>query len=615
MRPYLDDTQMINWLENITTAVAFFNNELLFVDASESWYTQSGLSTSVEEGENDDLREKHLFELFPNLNEDFRLKAQYVVDGLANVQIIVKGATPEEDQKVWQLNPWKDGYGQQIGVVAKVKRISKAEKLELELLRTKQLLNEKGNSARIASWELDLESNSSFWTPTIFQILEIDEKGSLTLEDLIARIGKPADKVMFEEALKLARENGSNWACTFDLTTAKNRTIRVRSVGRPKYTKGQQTKLIGTFQDITEWVQTGVDEARSTSINPDPFIFNSGQTPKLLIDFNSGKILHANLAMSQLLMVELKELISTEIGKLHPLNGRLKNEVYKRLRDNNGFSDLELNFITPTQQNRTLLLQGTRLPMGDMILIEATNITPYKEKVRMLWERLDEAYGRVDKLINFAHITSHNLKGNATNLSVLLNFMKDEGSKEERMEMMRLLIESSEQFSDAIRGLREIVSIHHLSEQKPRQTSLCEALYRAEDLASGQIKKKKLKIVNELPDNLWVKAIPTFVENIFVHFIDFAVLNQVGGRNPMICVGHKMKNGSTVITVDVNDRGIDMSVVNDSFEGLNKTLGFKGETQGIGLYLIRYQMEILGGNFVAYTNSENGSSFELVFPD
>jgi len=614
MRPYLDETQMINWLENITTAVAFFNNELLFVDASESWYIQSGLA--ADEGNvGGDLRERHLFEIFPDLSEDFRLKAQYVVDGLSNVQIIVKGTHPDEDQKVWQLNPWKDGYGQQIGVVAKVKRISKAEKLEIELLRTKQLLNEKGNSARIASWELDLENESSFWTPTIYQILELENHPALSLDELIERIEKPSDKVMFEEAIKLARENGSNWACTFDLTTAKGNKIRIRTVGRPKYMKGKQTKLIGTFQDITEWVQEGLEGQRMSNINPDPFIFNAGQSPKILIDFKTGKILHANPAMSELLSIDTRELISSTVDKIQPLKERLKKEVFKRLKEVGSFNDLELDFVTPTQQERNILLQGTRLPMGNMILVEATDITSYKEKIRVLWERLDESYGRVDRLINFAHITSHNLKGNATNLSVLLNFMKDEGSKEERMEMMKLLIDSSEQFSDAIRGLREIVSIHHLSDHKPRQTSICESLYRAEEIASGKIKKHKAKVVNELPDNLWVKAIPTFLENIFVHFIDFAILNQVDNRNPMICVGQKKKKGATVITVDVNDRGMDMSVVNDSFEGLNKTLGFKGETQGIGLYLIRYQMEILHGQFLANTEDENGSSFELVFPD
>lgn len=606
---------MINWLENITTAVAFFNNELLFVDASESWYEQSGLVPSELTGEYDDLQERHLFEIFPDLSEDFRLKARYVVDGLSNVQIIVKSTQPNEDQKVWQLNPWKDGYGQQIGVVAKVKRISKAEKLELELLRTKQLLNEKGNSARIASWELDLQTESSFWTPTIYQILEMENRDTLSLEDLIDRISKKSDKVMFREAIKLARENGSNWACTFDLTTDTQKQIRVRSVGRSKYTKGKQTKLIGTFQDITEWVEKGVDDHPTTTINPDPFIFNAGQTPKMLIDRTDGRILHVNPALGELLMIDSRDMISRNIEEIQKLNPRLKSEVVKRLDDTGCFSNLELEFLTPAQQSRHLLLQGTQLPMGNMILIEATDITEYKDKVKVLWERLDESYAQVDKLINFAHITSHNLKGNATNLSVLLNFLKDEGSKEERLEMMKLLIESSEQFSDAIRGLREIVSIHHLSDQKPRQTSLCEALYRAEDIASAQIKKHKVKIVNELPDSLWIKAIPTFMENIFVHFIDFAILNSAEKRNPMICVGHKRSMSSTAITIEINDRGMDMSVVNDSFGGLNKTLGFKGESQGIGLYLIRYQMEILKGQFIAHTESQNGSSFELVFPD
>lgn len=128
-----------DWIQQIPTAIALIDTNYNLVSASSNWLKKFDFTQSDAIGLN-------LYDLFPRFSKDWDTKLKYCIDGLKDIKIIDNQTNDQnpENNLVWDLNPWKDGYGNIIGVILKVDNISKSRKLELELNRTKLILNQKG---------------------------------------------------------------------------------------------------------------------------------------------------------------------------------------------------------------------------------------------------------------------------------------------------------------------------------------------------------------------------------------------------------------------------------------------------------------------------------------
>src|SRR5690606_40565153 len=71
------------------------------------------------------------------------------------------------------------------------------------------------------------------------------------------------------------------------------------------------------------------------------------------------------------------------------------------------------------------------------------------------------------RLLNFAHIVSHNLRSHSTNISSLLKLYHEETDKQTKNEMFRLIKQASDNLNKTIR------SEEHTSELQSRENLVC----------------------------------------------------------------------------------------------------------------------------------------------
>lgn len=119
------------------------------------------------------------------------------------------------------------------------------------LARKNQILSQTERMARIAGWELDLETSTVEWSDGIFRIHEIQPGRRLSLAEAEA-FYPPADRERVRAAIAKTVETGVPFDFEADIITAKGNRRRVRAIGERVGHEHDRVRLVGTLQDITD---------------------------------------------------------------------------------------------------------------------------------------------------------------------------------------------------------------------------------------------------------------------------------------------------------------------------------------------------------------------------
>ena len=121
-------------------------------------------------------------------------------------------------------------------------------------LRRKDLLLGKAQSmARVAGWEFELESDSMYWTDTMYDLLGY-EQGTVPPRQMPELFARHEEYVQMRNAMIRCVKDG----ISFDLEAELNvRGVKqwVRYIAEPVYEQGKRVRVVGVVSDITERVQ------------------------------------------------------------------------------------------------------------------------------------------------------------------------------------------------------------------------------------------------------------------------------------------------------------------------------------------------------------------------
>ena len=129
--------------------------------------------------------------------------------------------------------------------------ITKRHQLEVDLKRTKQMLEQTNEVARIGTWEVDVIRQTVYWSTVTKAIHEVPDDFLPTLDAGIAYF-KGVNNNRIVEAMDQAINQGTAYDLELEIITAANRPIWVRIVGTPEFQAGVCIRVYGTINDIHE---------------------------------------------------------------------------------------------------------------------------------------------------------------------------------------------------------------------------------------------------------------------------------------------------------------------------------------------------------------------------
>lgn len=242
-----------------------------------------------------------------------------------------------------------------------------------------------------------------------------------------------------------------------------------------------------------------------------------------------------------------------------------------------------------------------------------TDITEKKQKEHELNKTIDIVGEQNSRLLNFAHIVSHNLRNHAGNISSLLSLYEAENSEEEKMQLLTYLNMASNRLNEAINDLNKIIDQQAGSTKNISRINLLDCFSKIKEILSTEIIIHNVQFDVSIPEDFWIDYNPVYMESILLNLISNAIKYRHPDRNPVIRISLTDENESGPgLTVSDNGLGINLEKHGTRIFGMYNTFHQNEDSKGIGLYITKNQIESMGGTIEVESEVGSGTTFKIV---
>ena len=238
-----------------------------------------------------------------------------------------------------------------------------------------------------------------------------------------------------------------------------------------------------------------------------------------------------------------------------------------------------------------------------------TDVSLQKFKEEKLLETLEIVNEQNNKLLNFAHIVSHNLINHAGNFSSLLE-MKNSGLINDT-EIFPYLKTVSQELTSTIENLVDIVAIQNNKAEIKKKLNIDEYLNKVFNILLNDIQLHNVKILNKVSKKIFVNYVPAYLESILLNLTTNAIKYANPNKKLVIKFYTESVDNYSVLVINDNGLGIDLEKHKEHIFGLYKTFHNVKNSQGIGLYITKNQIEAMDGKIEVESQVNVGTTFRI----
>jgi PAS domain S-box-containing protein len=218
-------------------------------------------------------------------------------------------------------------------------------------------------------------------------------------------------------------------------------------------------------------------------------------------------------------------------------------------------------------------------------------------------------------LLNFSNAITHNLKSYSDGLSSIVEVLKEENLKEEeKVKLLGFLFRLSDRFSETISHLNEIVATQNQASLTYEMLYLHNYADKTTQVLQIQMSVKETVILNKIPINTALFANPAYIESILHNILSNAIKYSYPNRTPIIEINCIQENNTLILSVKDNGIGIDLKKHGKDLFGMYKTFSTNKDAKGIGLFITKYQVEVMGGEINVESQLNEGTTVTIKFP-
>jgi signal transduction histidine kinase/PAS domain-containing protein len=219
-----------------------------------------------------------------------------------------------------------------------------------------------------------------------------------------------------------------------------------------------------------------------------------------------------------------------------------------------------------------------------------------------------------DQLLQYSSIVSHNLRAPVANLLGLMDFFeKDIPGGESNNMLIDQMLSSVQRMDRILKDLNEILAMRDTSKLKFEQIPLKPLLMDLTDELREIFRNAHVELEIQIASDISVYGVKAYMRSILYNLLSNAVKYRDREKEtPRVSVHIKQTIDTTVLTVEDNGLGIDLKRHGDKLFGLYKRFHEKvAEGSGMGLHIVKSQVQIMDGNIQVFSQPGVGTRFEL----
>jgi signal transduction histidine kinase len=271
--------------------------------------------------------------------------------------------------------------------------------------------------------------------------------------------------------------------------------------------------------------------------------------------------------------------------------------------------------ITIVEKNQRIEIQSAELAASNKSISELNRSLEQlvEEKTNELVKTNQALVKYNNELVQLSYTVSHHIRGPIARLLGLYELAGREQEGTDSRELISMMGTTAEDLDKIVKDLGKLLDLrtapsHHREpvnlekEWKKSIRSLKESLTGQEIIRSD---------FSALPEIFTVRSM---IESIFYNMLSNAIKYQSQNRSLVVEVNGREVDGSVVIQIADNGLGIDTVRHKEKLFKLYKRFHTHMEGRGIGLYLVKAQIEILSGTIEVKSAPDEGATFTITIP-
>jgi PAS domain S-box-containing protein len=216
-------------------------------------------------------------------------------------------------------------------------------------------------------------------------------------------------------------------------------------------------------------------------------------------------------------------------------------------------------------------------------------------------------------LEQFAYIVSHNLRGPVANILGIANVLKYEGlGEKEKTEATRGIFTATEKLDEVIGDLNHILETKQEVNDKKEDVNLQELVDSISISIRGMLVKNRVKIITDFDRARSISTIRSYLQSIFYNLISNSIKYKRPDADPEIRITSSPNTDGVRLVFSDNGLGIDLTTQGSKVFGLYKRFHpTAAEGKGMGLFMVKTQVETLGGEINIKSEVDKGTEFTI----
>ena len=278
----------------------------------------------------------------------------------------------------------------------------------------------------------------------------------------------------------------------------------------------------------------------------------------------------------------------------------------------------EWSYIDANGNKIPVLLTITPIIENDQLigyLHAALEITDLKEARNEIMSLLEVTKDQNQRLRNFAHIVSHNLRSHSSNFSSLLDIFNMEHPELNENQIIQLLGTASENLRETIEHLNEVVVINTSVKENLNECNLRDFVENAVENTSALAMDGQVNVEYNIDKDITIQGIPAYLDSILLNFITNGIKYRSLERNSFIKLYSENDDitGEIILNIQDNGLGIDLQRHGHKLFGMYNTFHRHKDSRGIGLFITKNQIEAIGARIEVESEVNQGTLFKILF--
>lgn len=217
------------------------------------------------------------------------------------------------------------------------------------------------------------------------------------------------------------------------------------------------------------------------------------------------------------------------------------------------------------------------------------------------------------QLREFNYLISHNLKAPMTSVTNLTEMLMESETVEEYQLLIPKLKKITDRVSELIEDMLQYVRILNSTQIETTQVNLNEIIDQSAELFLESIDNQEVKVIKELEDWNELEFSEHFMKSIIQNMISNSIKYRSTERESFIKFKTYTRGTKKILEISDNGIGLDLKKHGDQVFKLYKRFHRDISGKGLGLFLIKSQLESLNASIFVDSKPNQGIKFTITF--